>query len=254
MRQVSGIGKAFPVKSTDFYRQILGISSPWKIVNVELDMEAKRVVIRAEVDRTTKWGHPDTKHAASLHKWAERTWRHLDTCQFETVIKANVPSVKHRDGSIEEIAVPWADRYQRITKLLAQAVIIWLQACGNVTKVAEIMRLDWQTVNNIMKAAVERGLLRREDAVIELVGIDEKSFRRGHVYASIINDLDNNRVWDLVEGRKTDNAMELLDTLTGEQRLGVKAVAMDMWAAYEKAVNLMLPNADIVHDKFHISA
>jgi transposase len=66
--------------------------------------------------------------------------------------------------------------------------------------------------------------------------------------------LDNNRVWDLVEGRKTDNAMELLDTLTGEQRLGVKAVAMDMWAAFEKAVNLMLPNADIVHDKFHISA
>lgn len=129
------------MKSTDFYRQILGISSPWKIVNVELNMEAKRVVIRAEVDRTTQWGHPETKQPASLHKWTERTWRHLDTCQFETVIEANVPSVKHRDGSIEEIAVPWADRYQRITKLLAQAVIIWLQACGNVSKVAEIMRL-----------------------------------------------------------------------------------------------------------------
>ncbi len=57
-----------------------------------------------------------------------------------------------------------------------------------------------------------------------------------------------------MEGRKTDNAMKLLETLTGEQRLGVKAVAMDMWAAFEKAVNLMLPNADIVHDKFHISA
>ena len=254
MRQVFGVGKTFPVKSTDFYRQILGISAPWKIVNVELDMEAKRVVITAEVDRATQWAHPETKQAASLHKWTERTWRHLDTCQFETVIHANVPSVKHRDGSIEEVAVPWADRYQRITKLLAQAVIIWLQACGNVTKVAEIMRLDWQTVNKIMKAAVERGLLRREDAVIGHAGIDEKSFRRGHVYASILNDLDNNRVWDLAEGRKTDNAMKLLDTLTGEQRLGVKAVAMDMWAAFEKAVNLMLPNADIVHDKFHIRA
>ena len=79
MRQVSGGGKAFPVKSTDFYRQILGISSPWKIVNVELDMESKRVVIRVEVDRTTKWGHPDTKQPASLHKWTERTWQHLDT-------------------------------------------------------------------------------------------------------------------------------------------------------------------------------
>ena len=102
-------------------------------------MEAKQVVIRAEVDRATKWAHPETKQAAALHKWTESTWRHLDTCQFETVIKANVPSMKHRDGSIEEIAVSSADRYKRITKLMAQAVIMWLQACGNVTLVAEIL-------------------------------------------------------------------------------------------------------------------
>jgi transposase len=247
-------GKILPMDSTSFYSQILGITSPWKIVNVELDMKAKRVVIRVEVDRKIKWGHPETKLAASLHKWTERTWRHLDTCQFETLITANVPSVKHQDGSIEEVAVPWAERYQRITKMLAQAVILWLQACGNVSKVAEIMGLDWGTVNTIMKAAVERGLLRREKEVIEYVGMDEKSFRRGHIYASILNDLDNNRVWDMVEGRKTENAMDLLDTLSEEQKTGVRAVAMDMWAAYEKAVSETLPNADIVHDKFHISS
>jgi hypothetical protein len=57
------------VKSADFYRQILGISAPWKIVYMELDMEAKRVVITAEVDRTTRWGHPETKQPASPHKW-----------------------------------------------------------------------------------------------------------------------------------------------------------------------------------------
>ncbi len=95
--------------------------------------------------------------------------------------------------------MPWAEGYQRITKLLAQAVIIWLKACGNVTKATELMRLDWQTVNKIMKAAVGPGLFRRGDAVIEHAGIGEKSFRRGYVYASILNDLDNNRVWDLVE-------------------------------------------------------
>ena len=56
------------MQSTEFYRQILGIASPWKIVSVDLDMRAKRVHIRAEVIRTTKWGHPETKLAASLHK------------------------------------------------------------------------------------------------------------------------------------------------------------------------------------------
>jgi len=245
--------KLFLMQSTEFYRQILGIASPWTIVSVKLDMEAKRVVIRTEVDRKTKWFHPDTKLPAALHKWAERSWRHLDTCQFETVIMANVPSVKHKDGSIEEIAVPWAGRYQRITKLLTQAVIMWLQACGNVSKVAEMMRLDWQTVDKIMKDAVERGLVRRDAEVIQHVGIDEKCYRRRHVYASLLNDLDNNRVWDMVEGRKTDNARDLLMTLSEEQREGVEAIAMDMWAAYESAANELLTNADIVHDKFHIS-
>jgi hypothetical protein len=33
------------VKNRDYSRQILEISSPWKIVSVKLDMEAKRAVI-----------------------------------------------------------------------------------------------------------------------------------------------------------------------------------------------------------------
>jgi len=242
------------MKDTDFYRQILGLESPWSVDKVDLDMNAKRVVIRAGIDPSTKWFHPETREPATIHKWTERTWRHLDTCQFETVIVAKVPSVKYRDGSIEEVAVPWAERYQRHTKLLEHAVIIWLQACGNVDKVAATMGLDWQTVNRIMERAVERGLLRRDDEVIPKVGVDEKSFRKGHVYASILNDLQNNRVWDLVEGRKTQNARELFETLSEEQRAGVEAVAMDMWAAFENAATELLPNADIVHDKFHVSA
>jgi transposase len=105
---------------------------------------------------------------------------------------------------------------------MAQTVLIWLETCGNVAKVAEVMRLDWSTVDAIMKAAVKRGLERREAEPVEYVGIDEKSFRRGHVYASILNDLDKGRVWDLVEGRKTDNAEALLDTLSGDQRAGIE--------------------------------
>lgn len=242
------------MKDTELYQQILGITAPWKVAEVLLEMEFKRVTVRVEVQAGTKWGDPETGAAAHLHKWTERKWRHLDTCQFETIIKASVPSVIYPDGKVEEVGVPWADRYQRVTRLFAQAVIVWLEACGNVDKVAKIMRLDWSTVDSIMKAAVARGLKRREAEPISNVGMDEKSFRRGHVYASLLNDLDNNRVWDLVEGRKTENAAGLLETLSEGQRVGVKAVAMDMWPAFEAAVREKLPQADIVYDKFHISA
>ena len=251
---IFGSAKYIRVKDTDFYQQILGLSYPWNVTGVALDMDAKRVVVRVEVKRDTIWGHPETKVAATLHKWTERRWRHLDTCQFETVIEARVPSVKHSDGSIEEVAVPWAERYQRVTKMMAQAVIIWVQASGNVGKVAEVMRLDWHTVDAIMRDSVARGLERREAETIGHMGLDEKSFRKGHVYASILTDLDERRVWDLTEGRGTDSAVRLLETLGEEQKAGVRAVAMDMWNAYENAVRSVLPHADIVHDKFHVSA
>lgn len=240
------------MKDTDFYQQILGLVSPWRVIEVLLEMESKRVTVRVELEPKTKWFDPETGQAAHLHKWTERKWRHLDTCQFETIIEARVPSVLYPGGKVEEVVVPWADRYQRVTRMLAQAVIVWLEACGNVKKVAEIMRLEWNTVDGIMRAAVERGLKRRESEVIEHVGMDEKSFRRGHIYASILNDLDSQRVWDLVEGRKTENAKALLDTLGDEQKAGVKAAAIDMWPAFENAIRAQLPQADIVYDKFHI--
>jgi len=29
------------------------------------------------------WGDPDTNERAEIKDWEERTWRHLDICQFE---------------------------------------------------------------------------------------------------------------------------------------------------------------------------
>jgi transposase len=54
-------------------------------------------------------------------------------------------------------------------------------------------------------------------------------------------------------GRSLDATTQLLDRLSDMQRASVKAVAMDMWPAYISAVEAKLPQADIVHDRFHVS-
>jgi len=104
-----------------------------------------------------------------------------------------------------------------------------------------------------MVSAVERGMLRRTEEEIVYLGIDEKSSERGHTYASILTDIDRSRVLDLVPERKLEAAVGLLETLTPEQRASIKAVAMDMWPAYMSAARQCMPQADIVHDKFHVS-
>lgn len=48
-------------------------------------------------------------------------------------------------------------------------------------------------------------------------------------------------------------AEAVLQTLTPEQRHQVRAVAADMLPAYANAVAKQTPNAELVHDKFHVA-
>ena len=56
---IGAFGRLTRMESTAFYRKILGLKEPWSVSKVDLDMEAKRVMIRVEVDRRTKWFHPE---------------------------------------------------------------------------------------------------------------------------------------------------------------------------------------------------
>jgi transposase len=149
--------------------------------------------------------------------------------------------------------VPWAERYSRVTTLMIGFVIKLLQVCPTTQGVCNLTRLSWSTVNAIMVSAVERGMLRRTEEEISYLGIDEKSSQKGHRYATILTDIDRSRVLDLIPERKLEAAKTLLQTLTPTQRASVKAVAMDMWPAFMNAAKHCMPQADIVHDKFHVA-
>ena len=242
------------MKDTALYEQLLGLKSPWSVKSVDLSLAEQRVVVEVVVKRSQVWADPtDRTGRAHINGWSERQWRHLDTCQFETIIKARVPQLKYGNGQVQELAVPWADRYSRVTLLMEAFVVRLLQACSTTKAVCEFTRLSWSTVNSIMVSAVERGMLRRIDEPVPHLGIDEKSSQRGHSYVSILTDIDQSRVLDLVPERKLKAAKKLLKTLSPIQRDSVEAVAMDMWPAYISAVTTCLPQADIVHDRFHVS-
>lgn len=117
-----------------------------------------------------------------------------------------------------------------------------------------MLGINWCQIQNIMEWAVGRGLARREPEEIPWIGMDEKSFRKGHNYTSIINDLEKSRVLEVVEGREGNTANELITlALDEKQREIVCGVCIDMSAPYIIAIRDQLPHADIIHDKFHIS-
>ena len=81
----------------------------------------------------------------------------------------------------------------------------------------------------------------------------KKSFKKGHDYISVLSDISNSKVIEVVQGRKIESAETLINTLSEEQKGSVKAIAMDMWEAYISTAQTILPDADIVHDKYHVS-
>ena len=242
------------MKDTALYEHLLGLKTPWSVKSVDLSLTDQRVVVEVVLKQGQVWADPtDSTKRAHINGWTERQWRHLDTCQFETLIKARVPQIKYSDGTVEELAVPWAERYSRVTLLMEAFVIKLLQVCPTTQGVCDLTRLAWSTVNGIMVSAVERGMLRRGEDDVPYLGLDEKSSERGHSYVSILTDIDRSRVLDLVPERKLEAAKSLLNTLGPAQRASVEAVAMDMWPAFMSAAHTCLPQADIVHDRFHVS-
>jgi len=183
----------------------------------------------------------------------ERQWRHLDTMQFETVITARVPRTHCRVDGVLTANVPWAEKGSRWTLLFERFAIEVLLMAKNITSAQTLLGLNWNQTNEIRRRAVERGLGRREEETPPHLGIDEKSFRKGHSYVTVLTDIEGKRVLEVTEGRDTAATKAAINTLSPEQKEQVLAVAMDMSGAYKKAVKEELPDAAIAHDKFHVA-
>lgn len=95
--------------------------------------------------------------------------------------------------------------------------------------VTQDLRLSWDEIHGIPERAVRRGLARRKQEPVPVVGVDEKAFAKGHKYFTIVNDLARNRVLYVAEDRKQESLDGFWKTLTEAQRQGIQAVAMDMW-------------------------
>ena len=235
------------------YRALLGLNEFWIVTDVQLDVSGKRVTIRLEfVGNHVECS--DCSASCTMKDHApERSWRHLDTMQFETVIVARVPRSQCEKCGVKTIAVPWADRHSRFTLLFEAVAIEVLLAASSIKAAASLLRLGWGSAHAIMERAVDRGLVARYLDGLRYVGIDEKSFGRGQDYVSVMTDSQASRVIEVVAGRTEESANELWKSLTEGQREALEAVSIDMWQAFENSVVKHAPGADIVYDKFHIA-
>jgi transposase len=236
------------------YAQLLGLIPPWLVVDVRLKMEELKVEIEVQ------WPEGELVHCPECEELCrikdhreERVWRHMDTMQFQTLLRSRVPRADCPTHGAKTIRVPWAGPRSQFTLLFERFAIDVIYAARSITQAQELLRISWDQVQSIQARAVERGLARRKLDALEYVGIDEKSFGKGHDYVSVLSDINEGRVLDVVKERTKEAADELWKTIPMEQRGSIKAVAMDMWDAFMTSTRENVAQADIVHDKFHVA-
>lgn len=236
------------------YEQILGITSPWHVTSVELKLDVGEVLVYVEGSKAAEIC-PECGRKRPRYDSDERRWRHLDTCQYRTILVAKVPRVRCDDHGVRQIRIPWAEERSRFTALFEALVIDWLRATENIAAVAKGLRLTWEEVAGIRGRAVARGMARRGRAPLPAaIGVDETSITRGHEYVTVVNALSECRVLDVIDHRTEQSLDAFWSQYDADELTKVEQVAMDMWLAYIESTRKHLANADdkIVFDKFHI--
>ncbi len=243
------------MQDKELYQSILGLTSPWQVAHVELDAEAQEIRVHVEHPPGARFPCPECQSELPCHDHAdERRWRHLDSCQFKTILMASQPRVKCPEHGVKTAAVPWAEKHSRFTRLFERLALDVLLATHTVQGAQGLLRTSWDETWHIVKKAVARGKARKTDRALPRIGIDEKAFRKGQNYITLLYDLDQSTVEAISDGHDTASGNACFSQLSAGQIASVEAIAMDMSASYVKSAKQCLPLAEekIVHDRFHV--
>lgn len=239
----------------NFFNLLLNLGEDWVVQSVKTDINEEKVFIQVEC-LLKEIEDEETGDLCKVYDYApERLWRHLDTMQYQTFISCRLPRIKTKLGGVKTVNPSWASGYERHTYLFEHAVIDLLKACKNQTKTAELMRCSFNIVNRILHLSTARGMERRSHSELSFahLSIDEKSFKKGHNYISVLSHPGSGCVLEVEEDRTIKSTEKLLNkSLTKEQQQNVATISMDMWKSYISTAEKVLPNAQIVHDRFHL--
>jgi transposase len=240
--------------STELYRQLLGLVAPWTVQQVDLDVEVGQVDVHVTHASGQRFACPECARELAVYDHAaRRVWRHLDSCQFVTLLHASAPRVSCPQHGVRVVALPWAEAGSRFSRMF-EALAIRVLLATNVRRAAEILRVSWDEAWQLMERAVARGHQAKRAALPQVLGVDEKAIARGHRYMTLVYDLERSTVEFIAPERKQASLEAYFDAFSRPQCAGVKAIGLDMWAPYIGACLAKVPRAGekMVFDRFHI--
>jgi transposase len=153
-------------------------------------------------------------------------------------------------GAVRQASILFADERQRHTKSFERYALD-LSRHMTILSVARHLQVGWDLVKDIQKRYLHRRFSRPKLGKLKLLAIDEIAVAKGQKYLTVVMDLESGAVVFVGDGR----GAAALDPFWRKLRCArakIRAVAIDLSAAYILAVRTNLPKAVLVFDHFHV--
>lgn len=236
------------------FSQALGLSEPWAVERVALDVARSRIDLyvawRANSAACPVCGALEQK----IHDHRQRTWRHLDFFQFEAHVHCELPrigcGVCH---ATTQLQAPWAREGSRFT-LLFEALSLTLAREMPVAACARILRCSDNALWRQIDAQVDLARAKESYAGVKVIGIDETSCAKGHSYITLVHDLSKSKLIYATPGKDASTVQRFTEDLQTHQGSpeAIEVVCMDMSKAFIAGAARHLPAAAVAFDGFHV--
>jgi len=123
-----------------------------------------------------------------------------------------------------------------------------------VSQVASLTGLDWKTVKEIDKRYLTEKFSCPDYSSLNILAIDEISYKSGHKYLTIVLDLSKTKVVWVGQGRSKATLDKFFCEIGEGNAKNICAIATDMWDPYLASISQNAPQAKVVFDKFHVIA
>lgn len=240
--------------SNALFTLALNLGPQWKVVESGFKGEPKQLELTVNFDSGTKFADPDSGELCPVHDTVEKSWRHLNFWQYQTVLTARVPRVRCPDGKVRMVPVPWAREGSGFT-LMFEAFAMLLIEEMPVVAAAALLGCHDTRLWRVLKRYVDEAYEAADWSKAKNLAIDETSARRGHRYVTNVLDMEGSgRLLFMTEGKAAGAVTAFGEALEahGGKKDAIESMALDMSAAFIKGTQETFPKAALVFDKFHL--
>ena len=192
------------------------------------------------------------KKSDKLHQNYRYLVRDLPIMEHDVYLKVN-----RRQFKCSYCKKPFTEHFGSIkktrtyTERLAEKIIAEVVE-SDVKNVAQRNGLSEKEVETILKEKFS-DLETEKPKGLKKLGIDEIAWVKGQKnYCAVLVDLETRKPVDILEKRTKECLRECFEKWGTEVLENIEEVSIDLWSAYKNLVQELMPNAEVVADRFHV--